>query len=240
MACTLVVDNGWRELRENDRRVQELSQLLRRLPLHGTAAEEIPSFRSVGSVSRKTTDLATNRSDYAGKRTKGGKLDLAVIDAFISDPARMRKAASAIAAGIATGELTQIPEQPDEVADDGTTTAMEGRLLMRWAIARERSPKLRRRKIQDVRAHGSPLRCEVCTFDFERFYGELGHEYIEVHHTLPLYVAGPRETRLDDLALLCSNCHRMCHRNHSGESWRTPDELRACIQTPVRLTDEQG
>ncbi|WP_405847976.1 HNH endonuclease [Streptomyces niveus] len=57
-------------------------------------------------------------------------------------------------------------------------------------------------------------------------HGALGADCIEVHHLLPLHVAGPRETRLEDLALLCANCHRMCHRSHQGTSWRTPDALR--------------
>lgn len=34
LACDLVVGNGWRELRTGDPRVTELSELLRRLPIH--------------------------------------------------------------------------------------------------------------------------------------------------------------------------------------------------------------
>lgn len=33
-------------------------------------------------------------------------------------------------------------------------------------------------------------------------YGALGADYIEAHHALPLHAAGPRETRLEGLALL--------------------------------------
>lgn len=228
LACALVVENGWRELREGDRGVDELSNLLRSLPLHGDAARGIPKFRSTGSVSRKTTDLATNHPAYQGKATRCGRLDREMIARFTADPATMLKAAKAIEAGIGSGELIQIPEQPDEVAENGAT-ALEGRLLARWTLARERDPKLRRRKIDRVRRIGQPLQCEVCDFHFGRFYGDLGEDYIEVHHVLPLHVSGPRETKLEDLALLCSNCHRMCHRNHVGESWRTPGMLRAKI-----------
>ncbi|MFI2259851.1 HNH endonuclease [Streptomyces tubercidicus] len=226
LACALVVENGWRELREGDRRVDELSDLLRSLPLHGDTARGIPKFRSTGSVSRKTTDLATNHPAYPGKATRCGRLDREMIARFTADPDIMLKAARAIEAGIGSGELVQIPEQPDEVAEDGAT-ALEGRLLARWTLARERDPKLRRRKIDRVRRIGQPLQCEVCDFHFGRFYGDLGEDYIEVHHVLPLHASGPRETKLEELALLCSNCHRMCHRSHAGESWRTPAMLRA-------------
>ncbi|MFI1175004.1 HNH endonuclease [Streptomyces melanogenes] len=234
LACALVVKNGWRELREGDLAVQELSDLLRSLPLHDGIANRLPTYRSVGSVSRKTTDLATNHPAYAGKRTKGGRLDHEIIKAFIENEPDMLDAARAIEVGIGSGALAQIPEQPDEVAEDGTT-APEGRLLARWAIYRERNPKLRQRKIAQARRLGQPLQCEVCAFHFERVYGELGKDYIEVHHTLPLHISGPRETRLEDLAFLCSNCHRMCHTSHRGESWRTPEAVRAEIAKATGL-----
>ncbi|GGZ52369.1 hypothetical protein GCM10010387_53310 [Streptomyces inusitatus] len=228
LACALVVRNGWRELREGDRAVQELSELLRSLPLHDGIAQKLPQYRSVGSVSRKTTDLATNHPEYTGKRTRCGKLDHVMIADFIGREAEMFAVAQAIEDGIGSGELSLIPPQLDEVAEDGTT-APEGRLLARWALSRERDPKLRRRKLAQVRKLGVPLQCEVCAFHFERVYGELGRDYIEVHHILPLHISGPRETRLEDLALLCANCHRMCHKSHRGASWRTPAAVRAEI-----------
>ena len=60
--------------------------------------------------------------------------------------------------------------------------------------------------------HG--YKCQVCGFDFEEHYGELGRHFIEVHHIVPLstirreYIINP-ET---DLIPLCSNCHSMIHR----------------------------
>lgn len=235
LACALVVRNGWRELRVGDPAVQELSELLRSLPLHDGIARELPEYRSVGSVSRKTTDLATNHPGYTGKRTKGGSLDKAVIEDFIGREAQMLAVAQAIEGGIGSGELVLIPPQPDEVAEDGTT-APEGRLLARWALSRERDPRLRRLKINQARNRGLPLQCAVCAFHFERTYGELGRDYIEVHHVLPLHISGPRETKLEDLALLCANCHRMCHRGHRGASWRTPAAVRAEIEKAMQAT----
>jgi 5-methylcytosine-specific restriction enzyme A len=38
-------------------------------------------------------------------------------------------------------------------------------------------------------------------------YGQLGEDFIECHHRLPLSTTGERRTRLSDLALVCSNCH---------------------------------
>ncbi|MFJ8081403.1 HNH endonuclease [Streptomyces sp. NPDC096205] len=225
LAGALVVKNGWRELRTGDREVQELSELLRSLPLHAPAVITEPSFRSPDSVSRKTSDFATNHSSHSGKATRCGKPTLLMIDAFTEREAEMLQAAAALEEAIASGEMHRIPRQPDEFDDTGAT-AIEGRLLVRRALARERDPNLRLRKIKQVLARGGALQCEVCTFDFARAYGDLGEGYIEVHHVTPLHISGTRETALDDLACLCANCHRMCHRSRPGESWRTPASLR--------------
>jgi 5-methylcytosine-specific restriction protein A len=50
---------------------------------------------------------------------------------------------------------------------------------------------------------------------------------IECQHTKPVHTlrAGQR-TKLDDLALVCSNCHRMIHRRKQR---LTMDELRALL-----------
>ncbi|KES07107.1 HNH endonuclease [Streptomyces toyocaensis] len=235
LAGALVARNGWRELRTRDPEVQELSELLRSLPLHTAEARALPGFRSPDSVSRKTTDFMTNHGAYAGKATRCGKPTLLMIQAFTERESEMCQAARAITESISSGELHLIPPQPDEVDETGAT-AVEGRLLVRRALFRERDPSLRARKVERVRRQGLPLRCEVCTFDFARTYGELGDGYIEVHHVTPLHVAGARETRLDDLACLCANCHRMCHRSRPGESWRTPAALRELMRKPAAET----
>lgn len=230
LAGALVVRNGWRELRTRDPEVHALSDLLRSLPLHEPEERALPGFRSPDSVSRKTTDFMTNHGSYTGKRTRCGKPTLLMIQAFTDREAEMLQAADAIEEAIGSGELYRIAPQPDEVDETGTS-AIEGRLLVRRALARERDPKLRARKIQHVQRQGRPLRCEVCAFDFGRTYGALGEGYIEVHHVTPLHISGSRETRLEDLACLCANCHRMCHRSRPGESWRTPAALRGLIRT---------
>jgi 5-methylcytosine-specific restriction protein A len=44
----------------------------------------------------------------------------------------------------------------------------------------------------------------------------MGKSYIECHHLIPLSnFQVNKDTKLEDLALLCSNCHRMIHRDLS-------------------------
>ncbi|MEV0451420.1 HNH endonuclease [Streptomyces sp. NPDC050600] len=235
LACALVVDNGWNELRQHDPRVLELSDLLRSLPLHGSAAVD-HRFRSPNSVSRKTTDIATAHPGYPGSATKGGRPTRRIVADFLAHPAEMLAAAHTLREGIASGELHRIPVQPEEPDEGEGDSSREGRLLIRWALYRERDRGLRTRKIRQARKLNQPIRCEVCTFDFATAYGPLGADYVEVHHVTPFHVSGPRDTRLSDLALLCANCHRMCHRPYEGQSWRTPDALREEMRSAT-LTD---
>lgn len=223
LACALVVDNVWKELRPGDPEVAELSSFLRGLPLHPQNVRS-EAFRGVNSVSRKTTDLATRCPAYEGAKTRGGKLDTEVVHAFWEEPERMMAAAARIRA--LAGEFEELP--PVDDSEEGEEfSAVEGGLLLRAHRVRERNPKLKREKLAQVSHQGRPIACEVCAFDFGRFYGPHGAGYIECHHVVPLHHVGESETRLADLALLCSNCHRMIHRS---KQWLTPEQLRKLVE----------
>jgi len=103
---------------------------------------------------------------------------------------------------------------------------------LRAHLRRERDPKLRASKLKDTKERGLPIACEVCTFDFGYTYGSHGLDYIECHHRTPLYVTGKTQTRLADLALLCSNCHRMIHRT---KQWLTVEELKEVVDAQQQL-----
>lgn len=67
--------------------------------------------------------------------------------------------------------------------------------------------------VKRLAARRGTLACEACGFDFEARYGVLGSGFIEVHHTKSVHLMKPGEkTRLADLVLLCSNCHRIADR----------------------------
>lgn len=96
--------------------------------------------------------------------------------------------------------------------------AQEGAVQRRLQTHRRREAKLRIAKIQQaLKSGGGRLVCEVpkCGFDFFKRYGPLGYGYAHVHHLLPLASAGARGTKttLDDLAVVCANCHAMIHKD---------------------------
>jgi 5-methylcytosine-specific restriction enzyme A len=92
----------------------------------------------------------------------------------------------------------------------------EGEKRRRYLQHRRREYQLRAKKIEEAkRRYGGRLVCEVpnCGFDFSRTYGPLGDGYAQVHHKIPLSDAPDdgRPARLDDLAVVCANCHVMIH-----------------------------
>lgn len=59
-------------------------------------------------------------------------------------------------------------------------------------------------------------RCQACKMHFEEYYGEIGHDFIHVHHRNPLAFSNG-EYKVDpkrDLVPLCPNCHAMVHRTN--------------------------
>jgi putative restriction endonuclease len=105
------------------------------------------------------------------------------------------------------------PANLDSVQDgvDAFLEAEEGRATLRVHLRRERSKTL----IEAFKATLIDPRCEACGMSFSEQYGELGEGYIEAHHKIPvaaLDVTG--KTKLSDLAALCSNCHRIIHKNN--------------------------
>ena len=145
---------------------------------------------------------------------------------FAHDKDRLTHVANAIRQAVTLPSTEYAPD----VDDEGIIEAEEGRLLTRLHRRRERSRKLvEQRKLKAIREIGR-LRCDACSFDFEERYGPRGKGFIEAHHTKPVetLVEGSK-TKLDDLALLCANCHRMVH---ATRPWLTISQLRELIRRP--------
>lgn len=124
------------------------------------------------------------------------------------DPTTQVEAASA---PLESAEL--LPEMELELS------ALEGRQKLVAHLRRERDPKIIRAKKQQVLRNTGRLQCDACAFDFKEKYGELGSEFCEVHHLVLLSESDQAvETKLSDLAILCSNCHRMIHKTKPMES----------------------
>lgn len=103
----------------------------------------------------------------------------------------------------------------------------EGKLVERKHKARERSSRLVSVAKERLIKEKGRLFCIACGFDFEKKYGKRGRGYIEAHHTIPVSEMRPGDkTKVEDIALVCANCHRILHRTRP---WLKMDKLRRIL-----------
>ena len=109
-------------------------------------------------------------------------------------------------------------DYPDEV--EAGRTYLEGSVRQVTVNAYERNLAARK---ECIAHHG--CRCSICGFDFEAAFGEIGRDFIHVHHLREIssiggaYVIRP----LTDLIPVCPNCHAMLHRRSPAF---TPAEIK--------------
>jgi putative restriction endonuclease len=135
-----------------------------------------------------------------------------------------------ILAGFCWGARNPERPSPDPLDPTEYGTFTEGEQKRRLHLLRERNPALVR-AAKELRMRIDPeLHCEVCGFSYIKFYGERGAEFIEAHHRVPLSkLTSTTKSRVEDLALVCANCHRMLHR----EPFVDVEGLRAHIRPHV-------
>ena len=119
---------------------------------------------------------------------------------------------------------------PDVDADSMAIAGKEGKPRLVSHLSRERNQKLVKAKKEYALRTSRKLSCEVCGFDFAKVYGKIGERFCEVHHLKSFsQVDGERETKLEDLAIVCPNCHRMLHR---GKPIFTIEKLKSMLRRP--------
>lgn len=197
--------------------VEELSELLNQLPIHARELRN-KKFRNANGVGLKLSSFLAIDPDYSGKgMQRYGKRDYEVFKEFENDQVRLHRIARQIRHAVANEELV---DQLYQIQDEEDLTPLwqvqEGKVLYKLHKLRERGQSIIHEKKELVFQEMGLLLCEACEFDFERTYGKLGHKFIECHHTTPLALSSEaRITSMDELALVCANCHRMLHRKIS-------------------------
>ncbi len=221
LALDLYLRRG--QLGPRDKEVRDVSDLLNALPIHVDRPDEA-RFRNPNGVAMKLGNFASidPSATGVGLRHGGREREQQTWNRFFAHQDELVALVSLLR-GAAGGTVT-VPSQSED-DEDGVE---EGRLAYRKHRVRERNRGLVRRKKDAVLAANGTLACEVCGFDFETRYGALGTGFIECHHVVALSKSGVANTRLQDMVVICSNCHRMIHRR---QPWPTPEELRAVVLT---------
>lgn len=85
------------------------------------------------------------------------------------------------------------------------SNSAEGKRVWKLSQAIERDPKLKREvKELNRTKNGGLIVCESC------YFADSQAAMFDAHHLQPL-AAGTRQSRVDDLVVLCPNCHRWSH-----------------------------
>lgn len=196
------------------------------VPTNEVCAQLADEIRSLGPMlgdSRlaEVTDEQVRTVLHALRRPAGntpelnsGGTDNRLVSDLLRDaetaPDRLQATAAAIRALIGNlDEASIVSKLPDELSE---VVHLEGRLLSRFHRYRERSPELVRHCKRLARERAGKLACEACGMDFMDRYGDVAERVIECHHRQPLSLRTTQsETRPEDMALLCANCHRAIH-----------------------------
>lgn len=121
------------------------------------------------------------------------------------------------------GSLSEIPI-PEEIPSGSYENLYEGTKKQVYVNVYERN---RDARDKCVKQYG--VRCVICTFDFEEWYGEIGRDVIHVHHLKPLSEIGEKYQvdPINDLRPVCPNCHVIIHKRNPPY---TIDEVKAMIR----------
>lgn len=230
LALDLYFNQNRGSIDKSNPNIIHLSQVLNSLPLF-PERPDAEKFRNPNGVSLKLSNFLALDPGYKGKgMERGSKLDEEVFNEFANDKPRLH----AIAAEIKKVADNQLLKQKIYKVEDDEETAsdsvMEGQVLYKLHKVRERDKEIVRLKKQQAISLFGHLQCEACIFDFHKFYGDIGYGFIECHHRTPLSKFKVQsKTNLDDLALVCANCHRMLHRSIDS---LTIEDLKMRIEYP--------
>ena len=215
---------------KNSPDIRALSEAIKNLGQTVLGLTEISeTFRNVNGVYMKLMNFRSVDPQFTARGRKGlsagNKAEKEVWKEFANDPKKCKEIANAILEGVKFSEIMHM--NGNKVFESDFVEAIEGRILSHLHVRKERNSKLRTNKFNQAIDTTGKLACEVCGFDFSVYYGQRGEGFIECHHKKPLSsLEGEQKTHIDDLALVCANCHRMIHRS---KNWLSIEELKYII-----------
>lgn len=126
-------------------------------------------------------------------------------------------------------EIELLEEIDSPVSPEKYREYKEGQKKLKQHIIRERNSQVIDEAKKNFKLKNKRVFCEICGFDFENKYGEVGKNFIEGHHKLPISKITEEFNKITskDIALVCSNCHKMLHRKRP---WLTVEDLKRLIK----------
>ena len=199
---------------KNNPEVIQLSQTLNSLPIYSEEERKL-DFRNPSGVAMKLCNfMAIDPTNENKGLTSYSRLDESTFHEFQDKRDELKKIFTLILNSLKDKKTINNLYKIEDETDNLVKEVFEGEIIYKLHKLRERDSKLTESKKKLVLKNTGKLECEVCDFDFYEKYGDLGKGFIECHHIkqLSTYISN-QKTLVEDLALVCSNCHRMLHRN---------------------------
>jgi len=107
---------------------------------------------------------------------------------------------------------------PDEIKDNNLYEGTKKKIMVN---AYERNPQARQ---ECINHYG--YKCQICNLDFEKVYGDIGRDFIHVHHIIDISTIAEnyKINPIKDLIPVCPNCHAMLHKRKPAYS---PDKIKS-------------
>lgn len=122
--------------------------------------------------------------------------------------------------------LSHILDNFDVVFDNDTQNYLEGAAVRHSIISYERNQFAK----EECLNHYGYI-CQICNTNLEKVYGEVGKNFIHVHHVDFISSFGGVEHEIEPISGLipvCPNCHAMLHRKVNGQ-YLTPEQLKKLV-----------
>ena len=209
---------------KNDKRVIALSRILNQLPIHPLSIRK-DQFRNPDGVAFKILNI---QSVATGKGLQNvSNMDREVWKEFGDKPDIVAQLTTEILSG--SSVIDEADHVNDVIPDD--EAFVEGKIITEMHKRKERNPNLRK-EIVSERKKKNMVFCDICGRKpyFDSSIDECA--FFECHHIVPLaQTGGLVKTRKEDIAFLCSNCHRAIHKKIAKEKkWFTPDEMKQFLK----------
>jgi len=109
---------------------------------------------------------------------------------------------------------------PDDIEDKDLFEGAKKQIIVN---AYERSSQARQECINHYN-----YRCQICNFDFEKVYGDIGKDFIHVHHIVDISTIAEnyKINPIKDLIPVCPNCHAMLHKRKPAYSI---EDIKNCL-----------
>jgi 5-methylcytosine-specific restriction protein A len=206
LALELYFNCGRRQLDSSHKDVIKLSELLNNLSIHSKRKRN-KKFRNPNGVATKLGNILSLDPERSGGLPNVSKRDIKVWDEYSNKLEELYARAQKIKNDpIIQGQASDFLKAFDLLeASEG-----ESKINMHNKIERNKTI-IRYKKLQVLEKTGK-LECEACEFDFQIKYGDVAHGVCECHHIVPLFkLKANTKTTIDDLAILCCNCHQAIH-----------------------------